>query len=305
MPNKPHSVTDSVLKSPASLMNAILRNAPILISAKDLKGNVLFTSEHFRVLQGPEPHEYVGKNVFDLFPKDIASVLWENDLKAQKASEPIMAEERVAHADGSMHTYQTAKFRLFDDKDQLIGTCAVSFDITHLKKLEYDVQHDALTELYNRRFLDSCFTSELKRARRGKRRLVFALFDLDNFKQFNDHYGHVKGDDLLVDFSSVLLQHFRRPSDFCFRLGGDEFAVIFNADSDENIEQSLFSVCQQSHQKWQPEFKTNSCSVSVGVRVVEPGEKLSSKTAYRQADLALYQAKDGGRNRVSVFHKEQ
>ncbi len=303
MTNKPNSASDSFLTSSTSLMNAILKNAPILISAKDLQGNVLFTSEHFRVLQGPEPHEYVGKNVFDLFPKDIATALWENDLKAQRASEPVMAEEQVAHADGSMHIYQTAKFRLFDDQEQLIGTCAVSFDITHLKKLEYDVQHDALTQLYNRRFLDSCFTSELKRARRGKRRLVFALFDFDNFKQFNDKLGHVSGDELLVDFSDILLTHFRRPSDFCFRLGGDEFAVILSAATNENIESSIRAVCVQANKKWLKKYQADACSLSAGVRVIEPGKSLNSKTAYRQADVALYQAKEGGRNQVVIFQK--
>ena len=285
------------------LLQAILKHAPILISAKDPEGNVLFTSEQFSLLDGPEPEDYVGRNVFDLFPKDIAEKLWENDLRAQRSETPVTAEEEVFHSDGTRHIYQTYKFRLLDENESLLGTCAVSIDITHHKQMEHEARHDSLTELLNRRYLDTCFSNELRRARRAKEALLFVLFDLDGFKQFNDQYGHVIGDDLLADFSKQLKKHFQRPSDFCFRLGGDEFAVIFLADDIEKAIQQVNRVGIDMHSRWEEKYE-HTCSVSAGVRVIDGQEEFTSKNAYRQADEALYLAKERGKNRVVIYRED-
>ncbi|WP_144394276.1 sensor domain-containing diguanylate cyclase [Pleionea sediminis] len=293
------SVNTVLSDTQTCVMQAILKHAPILISAKDTQGNILFTSDHFTTLKGPIPRDYINKNVFDLFPQAVAEQLWNNDLKAQKSKEAILVEEEVEHADGSWHIYQTAKFRLLDGNDNLIGTCAVSFDITHLKKLEYDVQHDSLTELYNRRFLDVCFNNELKRAKRDKRALLFVLLDLDGFKKYNDKYGHVKGDELLIQFSKQLKKTFRRPSDFCFRLGGDEFAVILTADQKDEV-QPVQELSEKIQKLWRI-YGGFACTVSAGIRAIDGKEKLTSKQAYRDADVALYRAKEQGRNQICFF----
>lgn len=68
---------NKLLRAKSSLLNSILENAPILISAKDLQGKILFVNEHFRVLEGPTPEEFIHKNVYDLFPADIADALWQ------------------------------------------------------------------------------------------------------------------------------------------------------------------------------------------------------------------------------------
>ena len=163
------------LKEQISLFSSILDNAPILISAKDLKGNVLMTNAHFSVLDGPAPEAYLNKNVYDLFPKEIADELWENDKKAQNSVTPIEAEEHVFHKDGSTHAYHTTKFRLLDEKGTLIGTCAVSFDITDMKRLEQEVQYDHLTGLYNRRLLEKTIENEMARAAREQLQVVFEI----------------------------------------------------------------------------------------------------------------------------------
>ncbi len=298
MPDKNTHLEPEGIDLDNRLLRAILKHAPVLISAKDRQGNILFTSESFSVLDGPAPHEYVNRNVFDLFPKDIAEQLWANDLKAQMSATPIIAQEEVFHADGTKHIYHTCKFRLEDDNGRLIGTCSVSFDITHMKKMEHQANHDALTDLYNRRYLDECFTSERRRARRDKKHLIFVLFDLDKFKTFNDKFGHVMGDELLIDFAKQLKQHFQRPSDFCFRLGGDEFAVILTTDNVDASLGQITQVTQSVNQHWQQQYEF-ACSISAGVCIAS--KLSSSKKAYREADQALYKAKEQGRNRVEVY----
>ena len=217
------------LKEQISLFSSILDNAPILISAKDLKGNVLMTNAHFSVLDGPAPEAYLNKNVYDLFPKEIADELWENDKKAQNSVTPIEVEEHVFHKDGSTHAYHTTKFRLLDEKGTLMGTCAVSFDITDMKRLEQEVQYDHLTGLYNRRLLEKTIENEMARAAREQLQFVFVLIDLDNFKLVNDQYGHQRGDEILVKTAESFRNVLHRPSDFCYRLGGDEFVATFCA----------------------------------------------------------------------------
>ena len=86
----------SLLES-ETLLKAIMDNAPALISAKDLKGNVIMANRRFEILDGPTPEEFIGKNVYDLFPLEIADVLWKNDLAAIEADAPVESDEIVAH----------------------------------------------------------------------------------------------------------------------------------------------------------------------------------------------------------------
>lgn len=129
------------LRESESRLQAILDYAPLLISAKDLNGNVMLINRQFDVLEGPPLNDIVGKNVYDLFPFEIADELWKNDQAAITANGPIYAEEKVTHKDGLVHTYQTVKFPMFKMNGQAFATCAISFDITDQKKIE-----DALRE---------------------------------------------------------------------------------------------------------------------------------------------------------------
>ncbi len=292
-----------LLKEQNRLLSAIMDNAPILISAKDLNGNILIANQQFSVLDGPEPEAYLNRNVFDLFPKQIAEQLWENDKKAQTTEIPIQAEEHVFHKDGSIHTYHTTKFRLLDDDDKLIGTCAVSFDISNMKMLEKEVQHDYLTGLYNRRLLEKSVENELARTAREKHFFVFALIDLDHFKGVNDKYGHLTGDRVLVAAAEAFKQVLHRPGDFCYRLGGDEFVVTFSAPCQE-IAETLLTALRGSINSAVSELITSShetCEASIGACLVSPGDSLPFHQLYAQADQALYRSKKSETDKISWF----
>ncbi len=291
------------MRQQVRFLNSILENAPILISAKDLKGNILFTNAHFSVLQGPEPHEYIDKNVYELFPKEIADQLWQNDLKAQQSEMPIEAEELVHHKDDSLHTYHTTKFRLKDETEELIGTCAVSFDISHLKKLEQEATHDHLTGLYNRRYLEASLDREIARSARLDSGFVFALMDLDGFKEVNDHYGHQLGDEVLKATAKTLEAKLNRPSDFSYRFGGDEFAATFQTKSTDHARRLMESLREAVNEAIAAIVPgaDEQCQVSIGYRVVEVGESSSAQQLYQEADKALYRAKEQGKNLCVSF----
>ena len=128
--------TLEALRESQAQLQAILDHSPALISIKDLKGNVVLVNRNFEVLEGPSPEEFMGKNVYDLFPHDVADTLWKNDLAALEAGQPVQTEEVVAHKDGTWHTYLTVKFPLYGKADQAFGICAISTDITERKQAD-------------------------------------------------------------------------------------------------------------------------------------------------------------------------
>lgn len=130
----------AALKTSEARLQAILDNSSTLISMKDREGNVLLANRQFDVLEGPSSEEFVGRNVFDLFPKEIAEALWENDVAALKSNAPIEAEETVMHKDGKPHTYLTIKFPVRIGDEEPFGTCAISTDITERKQLERELR---------------------------------------------------------------------------------------------------------------------------------------------------------------------
>ncbi len=291
------------LRSQSRLLQAILDNAPLLISAKCPKGRVLFTNPRFNVLQGPPPQEYIGRSVFELFPKNIAEQLWQNDLKAQQSPQPILAEEQVSHRDGKLHTYHTTKFRLLEEDGGLMGTCAISIDITDSKQLEFDAYHDFLTGLYNHRYFAENLERDLSRAHRSQSILVVALIDLDNFKAVNDNFGHNKGDSVLKVVAHSMNEHFHRADDLCFRLGGDEFAIVFAIDEESKALGLVEQLRKQINGDITVELGGADFAVtcSIGVHMVKPSENVSHEQLYSRIDRALYQVKRSGKNAVSLI----
>jgi diguanylate cyclase (GGDEF)-like protein len=103
------------------------------------------------------------------------------------------------------------------------------------KKLQELSITDQLTGLYNRRYLDSAFETEVRRAFREKTAITYLLIDIDYFKNFNDNHGHVEGDETLRKVGNKLNEICRRPGDLAFRVGGEEFGVLI---SSQNVEEA-------------------------------------------------------------------
>ncbi len=95
-----------------------------------------------------------------------------------------------------------------------------------MRELELLSKQDGLTEILNRRAFDERFPVEVERAHRQNYPLMLAIIDIDNFKQYNDNYGHQEGDKVLINLAEILKECTRESVDLCFRLGGDEFAVL-------------------------------------------------------------------------------
>lgn len=157
---------------------------------------------------------------------------------------------------------------------------------------------DALTGLFNRRHLQELADKEIARHARHPDQLSFLLLDVDHFKQFNDRHGHDTGDRILARVSTVLAQTLRE-QDFIGRWGGEEFLVVLPGTGLVQAIQTAERIrCSVETHSWVFEDLEVSVTVSVGVSQYRSGENLSAAVA--RADMALYEGKRLGRNRVEV-----
>lgn len=165
---------------------------------------------------------------------------------------------------------------------------------------------DGLTGIANRRRFDEALKAEWNRARRTRQPMMLALLDVDLFKQYNDHYGHQAGDDALRAVAEELSRHARRSGDFVARYGGEEFGLIATLTNEEQAVVMAEEICRSiarlnmRHQESPFEVLT----ISIGVAVLTPGEHDEIAALVKTADVALYRAKQLGRNRVELADVE-
>ena len=169
--------------------------------------------------------------------------------------------------------------------------------------LTHRANFDALTGINNRRAFFELGEKELKQAHRQAIPLVALMIDADHFKKVNDTYGHAVGDLVLKDLAKTLM-HTLRDVDLCGRIGGEEFAVLLpHTPLDEalNVAERL-RVALQARKVPLPDNNTLSFTVSIGLAMLTTEDKNLDKLMHK-ADLALYQAKEQGRNRVVVYQQ--
>jgi diguanylate cyclase (GGDEF)-like protein len=181
---------------------------------------------------------------------------------------------------------------------------AIKLSLSNLKlreKLRAEAIHDPLTGLFNRRYLEETLPRELHRARRGNSPLCVAMLDLDDFKRFNDSFGHGAGDSLLRELGKLMRANLRK-SDISCRYGGEEFVLVLPDSSLADAEQRVEQIRAQIKELQIPhgEQLLRAITVSAGVAQAEDPPPNPSELL-RAADTALYAAKNAGRDRVMVY----
>ena len=160
---------------------------------------------------------------------------------------------------------------------------------------------DELSGLFNRRFYDQKILAEFRRSRRNLTPLSIILVDIDHFKSVNDNYGHLTGDQCIVEVASMIKSLLRRSSDVGCRYGGEEFCIILPETDDKGALALAQEICQIVHQKNIVNDKNIiSLTVSCGVATYQQEKNITPEVIFSCADKALYKAKQAGRDQVQV-----
>jgi len=162
------------------------------------------------------------------------------------------------------------------------------------------VKNDSLTGLYNQKTFQSLLKETMIHARDMKSPMSLAIIDLDDFKEINDTFGHLEGDQVLLHFTNLLKQQCNDGEAYISRYGGDEFAVIFPWASKELAYLKLESLRQRCRQVPMNKIRSGEISFSAGISCYMEGE-MNETLLFHQADSALYQAKENGKNQTVIY----
>ncbi|AFZ31343.1 response regulator receiver modulated diguanylate cyclase/phosphodiesterase with PAS/PAC sensor(s) [Gloeocapsa sp. PCC 7428] len=238
-------------------------------------------------------------------PEDRRKVERSHQMLLQQGSAEL--EYRILQPDGRVRWVST-RSRVIYENGVAVRLDGIVYDITRRKQAEeqlvYDALHDALTGLPNRNLFMERLESALHRAKRNTNYLFAVLFiDLDRFKVVNDSLGHTLGDQLLCAIAD-LLQQCLRSTDTIARFGGDEFTILLDDIKDITDAIRIAERLQaQLTAPFQLENHTIFSSASIGIALSSPSY-LEAQDLLRDADIAMYQAKEQGKARYAIFDQE-
>jgi diguanylate cyclase (GGDEF)-like protein len=228
----------------------------------------------------------------------------------------LSADEQLAAAQRSAHTYlwrAAVGSGLLVLLTTLLGRMSWQLargreresdaKLKHAQRVEYLAYHDGLTALPNRSLFNKLLSQAISQAQRHHRQLAVAFIDLDRFKQINDTLGHEAGDELLKEVATRL-KACLRDSDTVARLGGDEFVVLLPELGEEKyaatVAQKIITTIAKPFVLLGQEFRVTA---SIGISTY-PNDGLDEQTLTKNADIAMYQAKEDGKNNFQFYSEE-
>ena len=277
---------------------------PLLVLDRDLR--VVTVSRSFYEFFKVKPEETVGQFIYDLGDKqwDISKLreLLETILPLQTAFDNYEVDHDFVTIGRRTLLLNARQIERKVGKERII-LLAIE-DITERKKYEEKIQqmafHDSLTGLPNRKLLSDRLGIVLAQAKRNKKKVGIVMLDLDNFKDVNDTLGHDVGDILLKAVAERLSGTLRK-SDTVARFGGDEFVLIF--PNMEVIEEAI-QVVQKIIDRFNKPFLIDThqlvVTTSIGIAVY-PNDGMDEEILMKNADIAMYQAKQAGRARYQLY----
>jgi diguanylate cyclase (GGDEF)-like protein/PAS domain S-box-containing protein len=306
------SLVEKELRASQALFHAFMDNSPFVGFMKDAAGRMVYYNQRCADRFQIDRDAWLGKSDHELWPGEIAATLRANDLAVMRQWSTMVVEEQADPAQDTPAHWRSYKFP-FRDTEGREYVAAFAVDITTDKEAERQIRDyqraledanerlrtlavtDALTGLGNRRAFEGALEREHAIARRYDQPLSLLVLDIDDFKSFNDRFGHDDGDRVLQCVAGVVQKSFRA-TDYCARYGGEEFAVILPntpkqsaAESAERLRMAIGDC----------ELYANPISISIGLATMHSTDWTKAEF-FRRADEALYKAKRDGKNRVAV-----
>lgn len=303
------------------LFELITENAADMIAVVDRQGNRLYNSPSYLRLLGYSEADLRTKSSFDqIHPADRPRVTKAAE-KTWVTGRCETLEYRMRHNDGSWRVLESTASGIHNGNGEIEKLVIVNRDITERKRaqemLAHNAFHDVLTNLPNRAlFLDRLQHAIMRGRRHSDYKFAVLFIDLDEFKIVNDSLGHSAGDELLIQISRQLAGCLRKSDSICrsdaedpmnsedgslARLGGDEFTVLLEDISDVG---NAVRVAQRILNKWVTPFVINGqevvISASIGIAIWSC-MYTEAENMVRDAELAMYRAKQAGKARCEVF----
>ncbi len=272
----------------------------VITATLDLHCNIVDVSEAFLEKTGYKKSFLIGKKYRFLGYPDVSNEIYEKMYKALKYKKNFQGEMKKAKENGELF-WVSVNIQPKLQQNVLIGYDVIMHDITDKKINEELLVTDGLTHLYNRRHFNDIFPRMIQTTKRDGGFLSFLLFDLDNFKLYNDTYGHQAGDNALIKVAEVLRESLKRGYDYSFRLGGEEFAVVYKSSSEHDaylFAQKIRKNIAALGIKHEKNGDEGVLTASFGLITLRDYDLTNDDDIYKRADDYLYRAKKEGRNRV-------
>ncbi len=272
----------------------------------DPEGNITSWNEGIKNILGYLEDEIVGKPVDVFFTsRDRERNLLAYELGQARLNGTFIADGLRVRKDGTTFYATITVTAIYDELGQLKGYSKIIRDITALKEAEETIRfqafHDILTGLANRQALDDSFSLYLSMAVRHKHKLAILFLDLDRFKTINDTLGHGIGDMILREVAHRLSESVRK-EDIVARLGGDEFIILLNEiHSVQDVVKVAEKILKAFTTVMRVQNQSLHVSTSIGIAMF-PADGQDIYTLLKNADTALYRAKDAGRSRYQFYN---
>jgi len=300
------------------LFRGAFEHAPIgvaLVAADGPEaGLIVRANRALAELVGGDPAQLAGRDLISLAPAEARVQLTETLARLIDGAESVHGEQRLIDADGhdiwtllSGSLVQSEAPHRRGARQAVIQVLDISERKTFEGRLQHLADHDALTGLFNRRRFEQELDRTLAHSVRYGSRGALLLLDLDGFKYINDALGHSVGDELILRVGAVLKGTLRE-TDIVARLGGDEFAAILpeaDAQTAGVVAEKILSAIRRQGSVMTAEQREARVTTSIGVTVFDGDRGLTAEDLFIEADIAMYEAKDAGRDGVKLFSSEE
>ena len=274
----------------------------------DLSGNWTFVNHVICRHMGYPREELIGKDFHALHTERSARISIKAFTDVYQTEKPIKSLEiEGIKKDGTIGYFELSVSLMKDSQGQKIGFCCISRDVSERKRQEEQIQylatHDILTGLANRVLFNQLLGQAIQSAKRNKEQFAVLFIDLDRFKTINDTMGHEAGDQLLKEIA-VRFKQGLRAMDVVARLGGDEFVVMVeNIKSPEQagtVAQKILSAAMKPVM-----IMSQDCRVTASIGIsIYPIDGEDELTLMKYADIAMYFAKEEGKNNFQFYKKD-
>ncbi|ODS12293.1 sensor domain-containing diguanylate cyclase [Vibrio scophthalmi] len=312
--------TEVALAQRDTILQNILESSPDSIGI--FNENMVYQACNKPFVKGlgiSDVNDLIGKRLQDVIADDVYGRLSESDQKVLSEGISLRYIDQVFHSNGEITWYDVVKSPFRDPASGTNGVLVMARDVSERylaeQKLEAVNQElerlsfiDGLTQISNRRRFDEQLDTLWHLHVREKQPLTVMMCDIDDFKGYNDHYGHQRGDEALIAVAQSFRRVASRSSDCVARYGGEEFGFILpntTAEGAELLAQRIHAEVERLAIPHQNSRVASHITVSIGLISLTPHPQDDAESMVALADSALYQAKANGRNQTCVHHTSE